>query len=406
MRIAPRHRLAVLALALFVASPVFAKGKLDSDYDPAAAAPLAGMPVIVYVEDPVLGLQIPIYTGKSGERMNIAAYRIGSLDWGREWMWGNSLGIMTKPDKYIALARELLEPPYAVLRDGQCVRPMGDLFAQAVEAGVRTSAWGGAAKVERRTTPSEPAMGPRYEFTVAYSLTPDLSSLVTVVTARAFSDKLPGAGSKWQERAAWVDELIIASDRLMPGAKSEQDKARAVAIENARYAALGMPALIAQANAGDSEARRKALVAKEDHERALRKATSDDEWPLPQAAFRRSRMWAEGDCARLQAAAQANAAEATRLVGEMLAHGLPESLPIDWRVAKGAMFGSAYPPRNLAEDPAEALQRRLYWDREHKAFVSRRAGDNVMLDFRNGRLPDESKAYVLPPEDAAPDGPP
>jgi hypothetical protein len=103
-------------------------------------------------------------------------------------------------------------------------------------------------------------------------------------------------------------------------------------------------------------------------------------WAWHQAALMRAPLLVADDCARVRQALDANAREVTRLVGLLFAGQLAGPLPADWSEGRGGVFTVEEATRNLATG-ADAGARRLYRDGPG-ITVSRRAGDDVMLDFR------------------------
>jgi hypothetical protein len=350
-------------------------------FDPDAAVSLAGVPVHVVVMNDRLEIQSP-FMARSEDRdaklktiLRSGPSGYGGGKWRTMETEGGVVGALVGRAVLAHKVREAgkpMQPAIDLLRASGCQFDGGETFAQAVEAGIRTTAWGHEAEIGRHALPVKAEVGPRYEFAVSYSLTPDFAALVTTVSAHAHVPALPGARSSWERRPVWTDELVIVSDKLVLGAKTEADKLAAVERENAQYRSSGIVELARKANAGDAAAREEGTLINRNHKRALHDARLDP-WQWHEAAYKRAGLWAENDCARLRNAVQANAAETTRVLGKLVAGQAGATLPPDWPPGK----------RDLSGEPAE---RRLYNDGPH-ITVSRRANDDVMLEFRYTWLP-------------------
>ena len=401
---------------LAVATPAAAKDR--ADFDLAQADALAGMPIHIAVINERLQAQIPLMAWSedpNARKKTIARSAPSGYGHGMTHVEMFGGGVQDVPTQGSDASRTLqkaglpLRPALAQLRAAQCDLPATALFADAVAAGLREVPWAAQAPVQRhgvyaagvRTATIGGAVMPRpgwkgrwangqatgraglstqpsVEFEVRYSLTPDFASLVTTVVANVFSPTLGGARPGWQDKPVWTEEIVVASDRLAIAERTEADRAGAVARENARYAALGIPALAKKAKDGDALARQEAWLAQQAHKELLEDAASPF-WPWHHAALMRAPLWTENGCARVQQALQANAAEVTRVVGSVFT-GRLGPLPSDWSGGRGGVFTVDSATRNLATG-ADAGERRLYGDGPGTT-VSRRAGDAVMLDFR------------------------
>jgi len=224
-------------------------------------------------------------------------------------------------------------PAYRTLREAGCLITDADVFAQMIGDAVHATPGFAEVPVEKEpwapenTLPGDRTQ-PRIEVVAIHTFTPEYSALITSVTLSAYSPNLPGAPRKWQDKPAFERDLAVVSDRVDPPESLE-------------------------------------LVA---------------------AAARRGELWSQDQCARVHAAIAANRIEAARLLQLALSGALPTDLPADWEMNRWT--GKA--THNLATDPTEAVQRRLYSD-EPNLVVSRRAGDDVMTDFRSSWVPSDAE---------------
>jgi hypothetical protein len=335
----PLSSLALRALLALIATatPALAMAKAD---DPPPV--LTGLPVRLIVPDEPLRATIPVNSRITADDLRLSQNR-AMHSYGMEIANSNTLGALSlwlKRTKKVTLG--LVLPPFHALVAAGCQPNDAQALAAGTEAAIRTAPGFADASVTRRTseaeaTPADKA-APRLEVTAVYGLTPDFSAIITTYRVAAFSPDLPNSPKKWQEQAAWARELVVISDRL-----------------DAPPPAEGNSAALADVQA---------------------------------AARRRAGLWAENQCARLHAALAANRAEGERLLGLALTNGLPDSLPKDW---KQSPFTAKH---DLATDPAEVAQRRLYVD-VHDTVISRRAGDDVMADFRVMWLPTDSESEAV-----------
>jgi hypothetical protein len=417
-----RTTFVLATLATLAAAPAALAATVERPaFEPSAAAALTGIPVHVAVVNERLQLQVPLLAWsedpKARKRVLVrsepAGYGHGATR--VELMGGGLLDVAASElatPRRIRKAGVPLLPAAEALQAAQCDLPGTTLYADAVTAGVRATAWGATSPVRvhrvdaadvrmpvaspggrllprpgwkgrwanaSSTGRADLSQQPSYEFEVRYSLTPDFAAVVTTVMARAYSQTLPGARTNWQDKPAWEEELVVVSDALALAPKSAADMADAVARENAQYATLGIPALAKKAEAGDAAAREEAWLAQQAHKAMLRDAQSPD-WVWQDAAMKRAPLWAENGCARMHAAMAANATEVTRLLGLLFAGKLDDALPEDWSEGKGGLW-TVKPAVHAVATGAAAGERRLYQDGP-RIVVSRRAGDDVMLDFR------------------------
>jgi hypothetical protein len=343
------------SLRVLFATAVLTLGSVASADEPAATIPAAEMSAHLAYNDFAAGMR---------------AYAGG---FGMDFFFPNASGLIPfgMQQSLYAHAVELAKPPLDVMRDAGCLAPT-DAFDRAVEA--RANASADAART----------------FTATYALSADFSALVTTVVVHD-----EGIASEGKRDRPVLRELVIVSDRLQPGTKTDADKAALVALENAHAEAIGLPALAKKANAGDVDARQQGYPLSVRHKKRLRDARADD-WSVYDAAYRRAQLWSENSCARLHQAIEANAAETMRLLDLLATGSLGAQLPEDW-LAPGftRRLVNNTPVHNLETDPAKAGERRVYRDGE-AVFVSRRAGDDVVVDFRHRvyQASDEAKAHA------------
>jgi len=273
-----------------------------------------------------------------------------------------------------AAAKNQVEPADATMRASRCMVDYGQELGAALQRAVNTSTWGQAATVERHLVGPRQKVADvvdpdreRYVLTASYSISPDYSALVTTVNASAYSPRL-GQQKKWQRDPAWTDELVVVSDRILVPAKSPADIDAAVAAENSRYAQLGVPALIAKANAGDPDARTKAVKLMKEHKRALEEAR-ETSWSPAFEAEQRARLWSADGCARLRATLASNTSETETLLGQLyrgelpariseVSRELPALLPADARQVRAEAIGIYRMARGDGEVP---LAYRFSW---------------------------------------------
>jgi hypothetical protein len=374
----------VLAGSLAFAAQADAKQREQAGYDVQKTALLAGVPVqIVSVNDQLrveytygyVDVPTPTVTGggltpMQGAGVGLAGGLIASA----------IINAAIKND-----AENLVEPAYATLKQAQCALPGADAYAQAVETAVRATPWGAAATLQR-STQAKPRLdaafdgaAPRYVMAVTYSLTPDFAHVLTTVDAMAYAPALSDDDKRWNKDPAWVDRVVVASDRMELPPRGEAEIARDVEAENARYTAIANP-LIERANKGDREAREEVGVQRKIHENNLKIARSDVP-PPAFAASARAEQWTAGGCERLRGALQANAQELTAVLGKLFAGelaGLPsQTVP----PPKTSRWVVPMPTTNFLAGETPATERRLF-AQDGRQTVSRRAGDDVVLAYR------------------------
>jgi hypothetical protein len=267
------------------------------------------------------------------------------------------------------------------------------VLAPAVAAGVRNAPWAAASPVaQHRLTAKDDRVRdvldegkPRYVLAVSYSMTPDFASVLTTIDASAYGPALLGGSNTWFRKPAWTDHIVIASDALILEPKTPADIEHAVARENARFATLGVDALKKKSRRGDADARQEANLLVRRHN-AIKEEARMHAWTPLVMSVRRSELWSENQCARLHEALRANAAEATRVLGQLFAGRLGGTLPADWNEGEtgGWLASASTSTRN--RDGAAPTERRVFVEAPHH-FVSRRAGDNVMVAYRYSWIP-------------------
>jgi hypothetical protein len=394
----PRHpRRVVLAAALLAATCGLAATPIGS-FDATSAAALHGVPVDVVVLNDRVRAQIAYQyvsvdpNGTIAQGAMMPGMPAGA---GMAGAAGGALAGALINASMRAAATAPVQPAYASLVAAQCAVPGADALARDIEASVRATPWGGDAQVNRYVLVSEE--GPsrvalkedaRVVVSATYSLSPDFSTLVTSLTASAYSGALPGAPKDWQRQPAWSDQLVVVSDRLDVGAKTPEDAAHLVALENAAHQAT-LNALIDKANAGDRDARDQIKVEKSWHNGRLRAANAP-EWTEAGEILRRSELWSQDGCARLKQAMQANDTEIRRMLDGLFAGRAPDAtsaLPRTTAFVTRAAVAAA-----AVEPAAPAGERRIVAS-PGNLRVSQRAGDkDVPLLYLYSWLPLENQA--------------
>lgn len=271
-----------------------------------------------------------------------------------------------------AKAKNFARGPYGLMVDAKCDLPVDQVIPARVDSAIRTT-WSQATPQvhvlaeDAKLKDVVDTKLPRYVFRVSTSLAPDFSALITTVEAAAYPANATTGKTGFEP--AWQNTVIVVSDKLALAPKTQADIEAMVAAENARYAALNINALIAQANAeGPSSRARKQVVEAQNDNRARLKEARRPVWSPASEAQMRARMWSADQCQALVAAIDANATEAG--------------------AALSALFTGAVKPQVADAEPANAEaagQRRL----EAMAggfIVSHRIGDNVGLGFRESIL--------------------
>lgn len=277
-------------------------------------------------------------------------------------------------------ARSQVERADALFEAQQCKLALGDSFATAIDHAVAGSAWGAA------TTPRHDVLAEgkkladvlgdtpeRQQFTVTYSMTPDYSQLVTTIGISTYVASLKAENAR-RDDPAWTDEIVIASDPLPLADKTPEDIAASLAAEDKRHADTGVGLLIKAANAGDDDARRKAIELTDAHRKNVREA-KQKQWSPGEAALRRAMAWSADGCAPLRAAADQQAREAEALLGRLFRGELPQRANEFDRHAATVLSGT--------ERTVEA--------RAIGQYVMGRGGTSSLLPYRYAWYPSSAK---------------
>jgi len=258
-----------------------------------------------------------------------------------------------------ARALNLAVPGLRTMRGAGCLVDDSEAVAQQLANTIRDAPGFADAHFIRADSHEQIRDIPRIEAVATSSITPDFSAIVTSYFVDVYSPDMPNAPHSWKARPTFSYEFAVVSDAIDPPVLAVKDAA-----------AAPPPAEEDEENDGSS-----------------------GKWKVAIAAARRAKQWADNSCGRVNEALAANKAEAARLLALAMAGQLPTDLPLDWN--RGGFFKDL-PTRNLPVDPAELTQRRLYndegWQRANPPhlLVSRRAGDDVVIDFRFTWAPDDS----------------
>ncbi len=266
-------------------------------------------------------------------------------------------GVMLVTFKWVkARAINLAVPGLRTLREAGCLVDDSAANTQSIQA-VLDAVPGFADTPITRVDSNDdiPKDKPRIAMVAASSFTPDYAAIITTYSVEVYAPQMPKAPSKWQARPSLAYNFAVVSDAIDPPTLA--------------LAATAEPPLPVEPSDKKDDG-------------------SSGNWPLAITAAQRAKVWAKDQCSRVNTALGANRNEAERLLTLSLSGQKPTDLPDDW---KAVGFLSGRLARNLPTDPAEATQRHLYVDGEW-VTVSRRAGDNVMIDFRFAWLPDDSEA--------------
>jgi hypothetical protein len=342
------------AAALCLLAPV-ASAKKARD----AAADLAVMktlPVYLIIPEAPLRGTTPLITGSKDPAASKQAAGRAYRRYDKMFAFASNsvIGEMFTGNRAQARALNLSVPGMRTLRAAGCLVDEGDAVAQSIANLVREAPGLGDARFVRAESHEAIRDIPRIEVLAVSSITPDFAAIITTYTLEVYSPDMPGAPHSWKARPTVDHDFAIVSDGIDPPR-----------LEGAELDALP--------------------PEDEDNDGA------PDKWKLAAAAARRARQWADGSCHRVQEALRTNHAEARRLFALALAGQAPTDLPDDY--GPGSMMKPIQ--RNLPTDPAELTQRHLYHDVGWRhgygkdITVSRRAGDDVMIDFRFAWAPDD-----------------
>ena len=334
--------LACLALAL---APIHAQADDEAGFYAANAERLREIPTRVVVLHPELRTQLPY--GVSSYDPHLSSTMASSISGNLAGMPGVSFGqavgagiaggliagaIVSAVEKNAA--ESMVEDAHANLQQAGCALPDGGDLARVLAEGAAQAPWADG------TAPSSFVLGekqdvkdvvdtraPRHVLVATYSMTPDFSTVVTSLMVDTYADGFEGSDERrWASRPLRSDRLLVFSDQVALPDKGAGEVEAAVAAEKERYAAGPIAGLVARANAGDINARKKAATLMRDHERRMREARAPD-WTPAQAAARRSALWTADDCRPLASALAANNEELGRLVAALYASALPVAGP-------------------------------------------------------------------------------
>jgi hypothetical protein len=353
------HRGLVLAALCLFAPLALAK---KAPRDPAAdLAVMRTLPVYLIVPSTPLRGTIPLMIGGNPYDQEQAGLR-AFAPYGKLFGGANrSPGIALFTLKWLkSRGVNLNIPGMRTLRAAGClVDDSGDV-AQRIANTIRDAPGFADTKFIRADSHEQIRDIPRIEAVATSSITPDFSAIVTTYFLQVYSPDMPKAPHSWKARPTIAYQFAVVSDAIDPPVLA------------ATQATATPPPVEDEENDGSS-----------------------GKWKVAIAAARRARQWADNSCSRVNEQLAANKAEADRLVALAMTGQLPTDLPLDWN--RGGIFKDI-PTRNLPIDPAELTQRRLYNDEgwQHakppQLYVSRRAGDDVVIDFRFAWVPDDSEA--------------
>lgn len=265
-----------------------------------------------------------------------------------------------------ARAVAFAQPPFSTIRGLGCDLPQADALQRAIVDAIR-GRWPDAQiqvsilkkgqdiddVTPRRTTP-------HIRLRVSSTLAADFTALIANLEAEGY----PGTGRK----PAWRDTLVAVSDTLALPAKTEDETARFIAAENARYDALNLGPVIARINAKggmgrpeERDERKRVARMIEDHKTMLADAQRPSWTPLT-ATQRLAALWSEHECTHMHAALDGNARDSAALLT--------------------ALFGQTLPPRmpkDSARHPREIHGERTILSFAGGVFVLRRGGDRVEM---------------------------
>lgn len=309
------------------------------------------------------------------------------------WSFGQGLGVSLAANllMYAAMSSEakaravaFAQPPFATIRAQGCDLPTlhasqpdasQPAIVEAVVDAIRTR-WPDAriqvAVLEKGqdiddVTPKRTA--PHVRLQVSSTLAADFTALIANIEAEGY----PGAGRK----PAWRDTLIAVSDTLALPAKTDDETARFIAAENARYEALNLGPTIARINARGGTGRpheraERKRVARmiEDHKTILAEAQRPSWTPLT-GTQRLATLWSEDGCGHMRTALSTNARDAGVLVAALFGQTLPPRMPLD-----------------SARHPREIHGERAILSFAGGVFVLRRGGDRVEMGHHEALLED------------------
>jgi hypothetical protein len=382
------NRFLIAGMLLGMCQGASAGGKEAAGYDVQHSEALQGVPVEVVILNDRLRSQIAYQVQDvnyaqvqqaTENALGPAAYSTAGVAAGA---LGSALGNAIANAIALQQAEKVAKPADAALKAAQCDLAVSDELAGSVEQTLRDTPWGATATVNRHVLSGEQGLddvvaknSSRYVIALSYSMSPDFSAVMTTATALAYSQAIPGAPEHWQKKPAWVDEVVVVSNQMALAPKTDADVQRALAVENARYAATGADDLIAKANGGDDVARKHAVPLADEHRRLLHDANGK-KWSASSGAYRRSELWSENQCGPLREALQANNADVVQTLKQLFAGQMPA--PVS---AKRLNINSLLDGETAGERRVIAIPGNLY--------LMRRGGDNVPIAYRLSWLAQE-----------------
>lgn len=370
----PRLLAAAGVAALALSTPVRAAKSEPPGYTPDRAAIAASLPLYVIATNTRVRPQVAYgYLGTPGVAYtgNYPGMSMGQT-MGANMAGGLIAGALINGAMYVE-AKSAARDYFAPVEAAGCALPVDAPVQAEIAAAANRSPWGSAVRAQLHgfddgdVADVVPDVAARHVATVSTSLTPDLGGLVTTVQLAGHPSDPARANSA--RDPAWVDTLIVVSDRAAIPAKTPADTERMLREEAARYAASGAEALIAKVNGEGARAsradRRAAVDAVRLNRRNVREA-KEPQWSPRTEALARATLWSQNDCARLRQAIAANAAEVGRLMDALYAQTLPTRLGAD----ETATLPEPDGVRNAVALPGGA-------------YVSRVGGEGVTLGFRH-----------------------
>lgn len=373
--------IAVGALALLSYADCRAADDTDG-YRPERAAMAAQMPVYIVVLNARVRPQMD-YPRMAGATVYVP-YDASGMSYGQMAAVGVVGGVLSSvlaEAMIYAEAKQRATAAYAPVLKGRCDLVVDTLLQQTLREAMARAPWGanvqpilidGSAEDWDKQIPKD---RPRQVFTVTSSLTPGLGALLTSLDLAAYSPDGEASGTSWQKKPLWRDQFIVVSDVMVLPAKTDADRARMAAQEDARYAESGDLAVVAKVakdiyGAGKSE-RMRATAADRLHKSNL-KLAREANWSLLTEGPRRGELWSQDDCAPMRAAVTAGNVELGRMLDDLYAQRLPPRLPSKHKTKDD-------PPESAGERKTRALPGGVY--------VSRNEAGTTALAYRYRLLP-------------------
>jgi hypothetical protein len=343
-----RRCLGAAALCLLAPS-VAAKALRDAEAD---LAVMKTLPVYVIAPATPLRPTVPVLMNNETASMRGVSTYGGLISISS----GTPLIMMFAFKKVQERSLDLAVPGMRTLRDAGCLVDDSGANMLAINAILSASGFANAPATRVESDLEIPKDTPRIVMFAISSITPDYAAIITSYGVEVYAPQMPKAPSRWKVRPSVSYNFAIVSDSIgSPSLSSEATEATEA------------PPMPVEAELKDGDG-------------------SSGTWPLAITAAQRAKTWALDQCARVNAALDSNRSEGSRLLSLSLAGQKPSGLPDDWNAP---VFGKLH--RELPTRPDEATQRRLYADGQWLT-VSRRAGDNVMVDFRFAWLPEDAEA--------------